>query len=304
MSSAFARILVGVDDSDASRQAVAFASRLAAEHGGQLIICHSVNWVPIVAQIASAGAFVDTAPIVNELKAQGEALLDRALDVATCAGVQAQRLALEGEPAKNILEQARAAKCSVIVMGTHGRQGVDRLFVGSTTEAVLRGGTIPVLTLHAGTRFTAPSVRCIERIVAGVDESEPSNAALQTLLDFPAEDRQHLTFYSVAGTSEDEQDQAHRVIGKAVGLANARGIFAKGRVIIGQPDDALIAAAEHQAADLIVVGSHGRHGLERLFLGSVAEGVVRKSPIPVLVVRTRENVPVAGGATAAEPSRA
>jgi nucleotide-binding universal stress UspA family protein len=293
MSNAFSRILVGVDDSDASREAVAFASRLAAEHGGELIVCHSVNWLPIVAQIASAGAFVDTGPIVNELKVQGEALLDRAIGAAACAGVQAQRLALEGEPAKEILEQAAAAKCSVIVMGAHSRRGLERLFVGSTTEAVLRGGTIPVLTVHPGTRLTAPGTRCIQRIVAGVDESEPSDAALQTLLDLPAEDRQHVIFYSVAGESEDEQNQAHRVIGKAVGLANARGIFAKGRVISGQPDDALIAAAQHQAADLIVLGSHGRHGLERFLLGSIAEGVVRKSPVPVLVVRTRVNVPVA-----------
>ena len=116
--------------------------------------------------------------------------------------------------------------------------------------------------------------------------------------------------YSIAGPREDEQDQAHRVVGKAVGLANARGISAKGRVIGGHPDEALIASAQQQGADLIVLGSHGRHGLQRLFLGSVAEGVVRKSPLPVLVVRTREDVPVperipAGARTAVpEPSHA
>jgi nucleotide-binding universal stress UspA family protein len=279
MSNAFSRILVGVDDSEASMESVAFASRLAVEHGGQLIICHSV-------------------------KAEGEVLLDRAVDMAKSAGVQAQRLALEGEPAKEIFEQAVKAKCSVIAMGTRGRQGLERLFVGSTMEAVLRGSTIPVLTVYPGTTFTAPGKRCFERIVVGVDESEPSNAALQTVLDLPPEDRQLLIFYCVASTSEDEQDQAHRVIGKAVGSANARGISAKGRVISGQPDDALIAAAQHQGADLIVLGSHGRRGLERFILGSIAEGVVRKSPLPVLVVRTREDVPNAGRAAAAEASSA
>lgn len=293
MSNVFSRILVGVDDSDASKAALTYATRLACEHGGELLIIHSVNWLPLVAQMASSGAFVDTTPVVDDLKAEGEALLDRAFDAAQRGGAYAQRRALEGEPAKNILEQAAEAKCSVIVMGTHGRQGLERLFVGSTTEAVLRGSAIPVLTVRPGMTFTAPGKRCFERIVAGIDESEPSTAALQTILDLPPEDRQYVIFYSVAGASEDEQDQAHRVIGKAVGLANARGISAKGRVIAGHPDEALIAAAQKQAADLIVLGSHGRDGLQRLFLGSVAEGVVRKSPVPVLVVRTRTDVPVA-----------
>ncbi len=310
MSNVFSRILVGVDDSDVSSEAVAFATRLAAEHGGRLIICNSVNWLPVVTQIASSGAIIDPTPAVDDLKAEGEALLDRAMEIAERGGVIAQRVALEGEPALNLLEQAAERKCSLIVMGTHGRQGAERLFAGSTTEAVLRGSAIPVLTVRAGTTIAAPGKRCFETIVAGVDESEPSNAAIHTILDLPAEDRRHVIFYSVAGAREDEADQAHRVVGKAVGLANARGISAKGRVIAGHPDEALIASAQQQGADLIVLGSHGRHGLHRLFLGSVAEGVVRKSPLPVLVVRTREDVPVperipAGARTAVpEPSHA
>jgi nucleotide-binding universal stress UspA family protein len=148
------------------------------------------------------------------------------------------------------------------------------------------------MVVRLGTTFAAPEKRCFERIVAGIDESEPSSAAIQAILNFPAEDRQQVVFYSIAGPGEDEADQAHRVIGKAVSLANARGISAKGRVIGGHPGEALIAAAQQQGADLIVVGSHGRQGLQRLFLGSVAENVVRNSPLPVLVVRTRDDVPV------------
>jgi nucleotide-binding universal stress UspA family protein len=68
-------------------------------------------------------------------------------------------------------------------------------------------------------------------------------------------------------------------------------------VIGGNPGEALITAAQQRSADLIVVGSHGRHGLQRLFLGSVAEHVVRNAPMPVLVVRTRESVPLASART-------
>ena len=69
MSNVFSRILVGVDDSDVSSEAVAFATRLAAEHGGRLIICNSVNWLPVVTQIASSGAIIDPTPAVDDLKA-------------------------------------------------------------------------------------------------------------------------------------------------------------------------------------------------------------------------------------------
>ncbi len=292
MSNLFSRILVGIDDSEASKEALTFATRLAGEHSGQLIVAHSVNWISVVSQMAASGAIIDTAPVVDDLKAEGEALLDAAVDAAKQGGVAAQRQALEGEPVQSLLAFAAEAKCSLIVMGTHGRSALERFFVGSTTEAVLRGSAIPVLTVRSGATLAPPEKRCFGRIVAGIDGSDPSEAAVQAILDLPAEDRQHVIFYSIAGAGEDEGDQAHRIIGKAVALANTRGISAKGRVIAGSPDEALIAAAQHQAADLIVVGSHGRHGLERLFLGSVAEGIVRKSPLPVLVVRTHDGVPV------------
>ena len=300
MSNVFSRILVGIDDSDASNEAVAFATRLAREHGGQLILCHSVDWLPVITEMVSSGAIIDTTPIVDDLKREGEALLDRAMDAAKHNGVEAQRRALEGDPERRILELAADAKCSLIVMGTHGRHGLERLFVGSTTEAVLHESAIPVLTVRVGAKRAEDTRRCFERIVVGIDESEPSDAAVQTVLELPSEDRRQVFFYSVAGTRDDEREQAQRVVGKAIALANARGISAKGSVIDGSPDEALIAAAQQQAADLIVLGSHGRRGLQRLFLGSVAEHVVRNAPLPVLVVRTRESVPVAS-ALAAEP---
>ncbi|MGA2394480.1 MAG: universal stress protein [Candidatus Lustribacter sp.] len=292
MSNLFSHILVGVDDSEASQTAVLFATQLAREHGSRLVLCHSVNWTPVLTQIAASGAIVDTVSVVEELKAAGEVLLDQAVAAAKHGGVDAERRAVEGEPAQSLLEAAVQSGCSLIVMGTHGRQGLAHLFVGSTTEAVLRGSIIPVLTLHAGTVVVAPGERCIERIIAGIDESEPSDAAIQTILDLPGKDRLHVIFYSIAGMGEREHERAHQAVSKAVRLANERGISARGRVNVGDPAEALIAAAEQQEADLIVVGSHGRHGLERLVLGSVAEGIVQRSPLPVLVVRTRQAVAV------------
>jgi nucleotide-binding universal stress UspA family protein len=290
MNSIFSRILVGIDDSDASQAAVTLAVRLAREHGSELILCNSVDWLPVVSELASTGLMIEPTPIVDELKAEGVALLDRAAEAAQSAGIGAQKRALEGEPARQVLETAVEAKCSLIVIGTHDRHGLDHLFVGSTTAGVLRGSMIPVLTVRSGVKPAAETRRCFEHILVGIDESEPSDAAIQTVLDFPAQDRAQVAFYSVAAASDsDAYEQAQRVVGKAVAAAEGGGVSAKGHVVEGDPNVALIAAAQGEAADLIVLGSHGRRGLQHLFLGSVAEHIVRNAPLPVLIVRTRVN---------------
>jgi nucleotide-binding universal stress UspA family protein len=281
----FSRILVGVDDSVAANAAVAIGARLAREHDGQLFLANSVNWLPVVSEMAASGAIIDTSPIVDDLKTEGAAILDRAMTAAGSAGIQAQRYSLEGEPTQRLLELAAQLQCTVIVMGTHNR-GLEQLFVGSTTDALLRASTIPVLTVRSG--VTHLERGCFERIVVGIDESEPSDAAIAAVLALPAADRKQLSFYSVADTS-DAREQAQRVVDKALAAANACGAIVTARVIGGNPVDALLGAARERDADVIVLGSHGRRGLQRLFLGSVAENIVRSALIPVLVIRTRND---------------
>jgi nucleotide-binding universal stress UspA family protein len=122
-------------------------------------------------------------------------------------------------------------------------------------------------------------------------------------LDFPAEDRAHVAFYSVANGGSEADEQARRVVGKAMAVAEVRDVSAQGRVVHGDPIVALIGGAQSEAADLIVVGSHGRRGLQHFFLGSVAEHVVRGAPVPVLVVRTRKSVATRSAVESeAEPS--
>jgi len=141
---------------------------------------------------------------------------------------------------------------------------------------------------------------CFERILVGIDDSEPSDAAITTVLGFSAEDRRRVLFYSVVDIGSisavhgygyvsirnDLYDQAQDVVDQAVALARTQHIVTEGQVTEGDPPGALTAVAREQNADLIVMGSHGRRGLRRFALGSVAESVVRTAPVPVLVVRT------------------
>jgi nucleotide-binding universal stress UspA family protein len=172
-----------------------------------------------------------------------------------------------------------------------------------------------VLTIGRGVGYADETRRCIERVFVATDDSEPSEAAIETAFRLPPEDRLNLIFCSVADVDHERKSdalesddvmlgnrltaRAETIADRAVALALARGIAAESRVLEGDPSEALVAAAVQEQADLIVLGSHGRRGMQRLLLGSVAETVVRTAPLPVLVVP----VSVAVGVTAKKSRR-
>ena len=85
--------------------------------------------------------------------------------------------------------------------------------------------------------------------------------------------------------TERAEEHAEEVLEPARELAAERGRDLETAVVTGEPDHRIVAQAEDESVDLIVIGSHGREDISRLLLGSVAEKVVRRSPVPVLVVR-------------------
>ncbi|HET7199531.1 MAG TPA: universal stress protein [Burkholderiales bacterium] len=90
---------------------------------------------------------------------------------------------------------------------------------------------------------------------------------------------------------ESMREGGKRIIAKAVAKARGRGVKVKSLLVekfVGPVADIIVSHAKKQRADLIVIGTHGRRGVTRLVMGSDAEGVVRKSPVPVLLVRSRE----------------
>ena len=89
----------------------------------------------------------------------------------------------------------------------------------------------------------------------------------------------------VSGWLKTVQEQAEVIVLEAAAHLTVKGVAAKTEVVVGHPTDAILQVAKKHHGDIIVMGSHGRTGLRRLFLGSVAEGVLRSADIPVLVVR-------------------
>lgn len=297
MSSLFSRIVVGVDEGQPSDRAVAFGARLAQEHQGTLVLCHAVDWVPAVAQ-TEIYVMVDPNPVIESLRVQGKALLDEAAQIARGYGIEPELRLEDGDPVKTLLKAAEDS-ASLIVTGTHGRSNIGRLVLGSVTDAVLRGSRLPVLVVRGESALPPPERRTFERLFVAIDDSAPADAAAGLVFALPPEDRKHVTFCSVVDVDammgsyahyllvrDHLRDQATLLVHAVAESARPHGISAHGEVLWGPAAEMIVRGAATQRADLIVIGSHGRRGVRRFFLGSVAEHVVRTAHEPVLVVRS------------------
>jgi len=141
------RILVPTDGSSGGERAVEHAVELAATHGAE------VHALYVISTVGYGGLPRETSweGIRDALATEGETALDRIRELTGPADVPVEGTIVEGAPAQRIVEHADEIDCDLIVMGTHGRSGVDRLLLGSVAEHVVRSATVPVLTVRVET---------------------------------------------------------------------------------------------------------------------------------------------------------
>jgi nucleotide-binding universal stress UspA family protein len=142
----YERILVPTDGSDATLEAVEHAVDLAAEHGATIHALYVVN------SASFAGLPMDSSweNVSAMLSEEGATALDDVVAVAESHGVDVERELSDGNPAREIVRYAEDEDCDLVVMGTHGRGGIDRLLLGSVAEKVVRSSSVPVLTVRVG----------------------------------------------------------------------------------------------------------------------------------------------------------
>ena len=149
----YRRILVAVDGSQTSNLALEHALQLGKDQGARVRIVHALESLQYL--VALAGGYVfDIGELLDSLRREGERVLAASVDKARAGGVAAEAALIEAkEPmdraAQIVVEDARRWDADLIVLGTHGRRGFDRLFLGSVAEHVLRAASVPVLLVRA-----------------------------------------------------------------------------------------------------------------------------------------------------------
>lgn len=137
-------ILVPTDGSAETRRAVEHAIDLADEHEATIHALYVLN----TASYASVSVDASWEGVSDMLREEGEAAVEAVADLARSADVEVVSVLRSGSPSREIVRYAEEEGCDLVVMGTHGRGGIDRLLLGSVAERVVRSSQVPVLTVR------------------------------------------------------------------------------------------------------------------------------------------------------------
>lgn len=259
------RILVPVDLSKASKAANAWAAELARD--ADVTILYVLDLPPV------AMAELPQPLLTPHLRRSLLARLRKAHPRA------ARHIVTEGDAATQIVTHGRAA--DLIVMGTHGRGGLDRALLGSVSEAVVRRSETPVLVVRKPprkTRSVLAPVNLAPYARRGLDLAAAAAAALGA----------ELVVLYVGGRRERGLHPGFFLNGMVESLEIRFGDRLKARVLTLEGDPIPVILREAKRHDLIVLTAHRKSLLSDLVLGTTAERVLRHAPVPVLTAPSKE----------------
>jgi nucleotide-binding universal stress UspA family protein len=302
------RVLCPVDFSEGSRRALRYAAATARWYGAQLTVLHvipfgpPVDIIPVLALESSQRIWLP-----DEDRRQLTEGADRFVRDAVGAGLHFDLAVHDAAQVHHeIAAQAEALHADLLVLGSHGRSGAERLFLGSVTEKVLRTVRAPVMIVPAHADAAVPPGDVgFDSILCAVDFSHGSVTALTYAMSFAQEADARLTVVNVidlhGGPDEDEPDvplevaQA-RAAERAARLARLRALvpdsvrtYCRVETIVedGKPYVEILRLARQRQSDLVVMGAASHGALGHLLFGSNTHHVVRTAVCPVLAVSGR-----------------
>jgi len=298
-------ILLPLDGSRIAEQALPVVGTIAHRGGTKVHLASVVPQVPVFP--ASGEESVPDPGLEQELRDQlTEYLRSTAEALETTHGVEVTYALLDGSPAQALADHARAKRVGLIVMTTHGHSGINRFWLGSVADRLLRWAKVPVLLLRPtdgalqtefrrtlvaldglteGELVLGPAIElgslCHDSQFTLVQVVEPPVALITRMAMHPAKMRPHW--------AELQENCARSYLERVAKPMRTRGLHVSTQMIsAGGIGEQILGLARAIGADLIVVGTHGARGVERMLLGSVADKVIRGASQPVLVVPTRK----------------
>jgi nucleotide-binding universal stress UspA family protein len=280
----YKKILVAFDGSESSKNALLQAFRLAnAEE------C----WITVASVIPPYEGemeLVGVKDIKAALKKPCDDAIAEAEKIAKAEKALIKTVCEEGEIYKKIVDLAEAENCDLIVMGRKGRHRIERALVGSVTARVIGHTRKDVLVIPDKTAIgwktillaTDGSIYSKAATDKAIDSAKAYGGKLKVVsgVDVPTE------FYAEAPDAvEDLTKKAEGFVVNVKEKAETAGIATATYIREGEAYKVIADLARNEKADVIFMGSHGRTGLKKLLMGSVAERVIGHAPCPVLVVK-------------------
>jgi nucleotide-binding universal stress UspA family protein len=296
-------VLVPLDGSPFGEQALPLALNIASRANVPLQLVHV--HVPLAMLYAGPRDMEDGRESL--VRNQGQAYLEHIVQRLTAAAsVPITGTLLDGAVSDALLEHAATIGAGLTVMTTHGRGPLSRFWLGSIADTFLRRASMPILLIHpqekAPDLLSEPMLR---HILIPLDGSplaeqilEPAVAlgrvmnadylllrAVEPLL-LVGHDALGYGVVPDLGDPGQQTDEAQIYLDRVADRLREKGLRVRTRVLAGSvAASAILDEANGQAASLIALATHGRHGLARLLLGSVADKVIRGAAIPILTIR-------------------
>ena len=288
----YENILLPFDGSDGAAEVLHHASEIAHWADATLEVLY-------VADTTRDSVTVVEGRTVDALEQQGEDVVDEAAKTLDTLGVAYDTDVVQGNPAPTIVDYAERYDQDLIVMPTHGREGLSRYLVGSVTEKVVRLSSVPVLTVRMQPDETL--VFPYEDVLVPTDGSTAATYAADHVLSLAASLDATVHVLSVVDDSvlgldvrstvsgEESERVATEAVEEVVSQAEARGVTdTVGSVERGSPVEAILDYIDSNDVHVVGLGTTGRTGTDRILLGSVAEKTVRAAPVPVMTVAEPE----------------
>jgi nucleotide-binding universal stress UspA family protein len=284
-------ILCPVDFSEFSIRAYHYALSLAEHYRAKLVAQHIVElWrYPYADYAASAG---DYAEFSRALREGGKEQLQEFVKKHTHDEIQPELVVHEGIAADSILSFAQERKADLIVVGTHGRRGFDRLVLGSVTDRVMRTAPCPVLAISKLPHDSSAAgegrrhVHHLSRILFCTDFSENSERALNYAISTTAEYDAELTLLHVLeevpspAKTEEAIATATEHLDKLIPQEARKSLKIRRAVRMGKPYQQIIQFLAEAQIDMVTMGVSGRGALDRAVFGSTTYRVMQLDRAP------------------------
>ncbi|HUZ01864.1 MAG TPA: universal stress protein [Thermomicrobiaceae bacterium] len=304
-------VVVPLDGSELAESALPYAVELARLFGARVVLLRVLEEMrPLYDARRHEVVWLD--PANPHLHLLSPELLKPEVDRLTAAGIAVEPVVRLGDPRVEIIREAAEQPDRLVVLASHGRGGLGRVVLGSTATRVLQLAPVPVLVVRARGRADQPDGIRFGRIVVPLDGSSLGEQALLPAVELTRRSAATLELVRVAETYRDElpdlppsmlTSPSYRdIVAQFAALEREAGAYLDGiadrlaadevaattEVLSGDPARQLLAYAERESPDLVVMTSHGRGGLARWFFGSVTDKLLTASRVPVLIVRTHE----------------
>ena len=268
----FDNLLLATDGSEVSAGAVKAALHMASRCGAHLTVMHMAKTLPDYAMFNPGG--------VQQAEDQGRAVLQEVEAQAGTACVNCAPVLRYGdEPVREIAKQAEESQADLVIMGRRGVHWLERLMLGEAAARVIGHVHCSVLVVPK------ESGMWDKGILLAVDGSRFADAAAVSAGILAKRCGLPVTVLSVCANDDLKCDMVQAMADRVRDLLRKDGVAADSVVKEGNPAKAIVEAAAENECDLIVLGSHGRTGLDRILIGSVSQQVVVQAKCPVLVAK-------------------